>query len=97
MGDGAADHERRERDRGVVARAEDRDEKADARDVVADERDSAASLHSLLHEGDSAKALQARRAAAMDRSDSKSDRESAAKDRSQMSDHGGNDDHSGRR
>jgi hypothetical protein len=68
----------------ILADADDRDDQADARDSVAEARDKAASLHSFLHDGEYGPALQARRSAAVDRSDSKADRNSAAADRSDL-------------
>lgn len=77
----AADRDRRQ---NIVAAAEARDEKADDRDTRADERDGDADREAFLsssHYGDD---LPARRHAAMDRSHSRDDRLSAAKDRSDL-------------
>lgn len=77
----------------ILAAAEDRDSKAVTRDRLAEERERAAVLRDFLggqqhheyeqhHEG-----LPLRRTAAMDRSDSSTDRASAASDRARLSDH----------
>jgi len=76
--------DRREAMQRILADADQRDDQADARDSVAETRDTAASLHSFLHDGEYGPALQARRSAALDRSDSKTDRTSAAADRSEL-------------
>ena len=65
--------------------AAERDGQADARDSLANDRDRAASLESFLHDDDFSPGVRARRAAGMDRSDSKDDRASAADDRSRLS------------
>ena len=68
----------------ILADADERDDQADARDAVATTRDTAASLHSFLHDNEYGPALKARRSAAMDRAESKTDRTSAAADRSRL-------------
>ncbi len=68
----------------ILAAAEARDEQADARDTAARKRDSAASLHSFLNDDEYDATLKARRSAAMDRSDSRTDRDSSAEDRSRL-------------
>lgn len=75
-------------DEGVRADADTRDDRADERDVVADERERVASLDAFLHpDADHYVSLiKALRAAAIDRSEAKSDRASAAADRSRLSD-----------
>jgi hypothetical protein len=82
----AAEADRRERALHILADAEERDGQADARDAAATTRDTAAGLHSFLHdvEHDYGPALKARRSAAMDRTESKTDRASAAIDRSKL-------------
>jgi hypothetical protein len=72
----------------ILADADRRDDQADARDSVATTRDTAASLHAFLHDGEYGPALKARRSAAMDRSDSKTDRILAAADRSELAEDG---------
>ena len=69
----------------ILAAADERDNRAETRDRVADVRETAAGLHSFLHDEEYDAALQARRAAAMDRSDSKTDRTSGASDRAKLS------------
>ena len=82
--------EARESDRAqeteeILTAADERDGRAEMRDRVADERERAASLRSFLHDDEYAAALQTRRAAAMDRSHSKTDRISGASDRAKLS------------
>jgi hypothetical protein len=72
----------------ILGEADERDGLADARDSLANERDHAASLQSFLHEEDFAPGVRARRAAGLDRSDSKDDRTAAADDRSRLTDDG---------
>lgn len=83
----SADADRREATREILDSAEVRDEQAEARDATAGERDSAAGLRSFLQddEGEYDAALKARRAAARDRSDAHTDRDSSAVDRSKLS------------
>jgi len=69
---------------GILDDADDRDRHADDRDQAAEERDLAASLHSFLNDAEYDTGLRARRSAAMDRSDSQSDRDSSATDRSKL-------------
>ncbi len=68
----------------ILDAAEARDEQADARDTAARKRDSAASLHSFLNDDEYDATLKARRSEAMDRSDSRTDRDSSAEDRSRL-------------
>ena len=71
----------------VRADAERRDDYADARDAVADERERSASLDAFVRPNDQQDAaIKARRASAIDRSEAKSDRSSSAEDRSKLSD-----------
>jgi hypothetical protein len=80
--------DRRARAKHILADADRRDHRAEARDAAATTRDTEASLRSFLN--DSADeydpALKARRSAAIDRTDAKTDRASAAADRSELSD-----------
>jgi hypothetical protein len=80
--------ERVEETRAIMDAAAERDGQADARDSQADDRDQAASLESFLHDEDFSTGVKARRAAGMDRSDSKGDRASAADDRVRLSSDG---------
>jgi hypothetical protein len=82
----AVQADRRVRALRILAAADERDEQADERDVAATTRDTAAGLHSFLHDGehDYGPALKARRSAAIDRTESKTDRTSAAADRSEL-------------
>lgn len=70
--------------RGILANADERDIQADARDSLADSRDATASLNSFIHDEEFLAGLQARRSAALDRSDSKSDRVQGAADRTRL-------------
>lgn len=74
--------------RVVLADAVTRDLRAAERDARADERERAASLDSFIHpDADQYDAaIKARRASALDRSESKSDRSSSADDRSKLTD-----------
>jgi hypothetical protein len=78
--------DRMERAIRILAEADKRDDQADARDAAATTRDTAASLRSFLRDGEHeyGPALKARRSAAIDRTDSKTDRHSAATDRSEL-------------
>jgi hypothetical protein len=76
--------DRQQRDQGILADASQRDDQAEARDDVANERDRATSQHSFLHDDEYDAALQARRSSALDRMDSRTDRTSAATDRSRL-------------
>ena len=69
----------------ILHDAHARDADADARDILAEERDHAASLNSFLNDEDGSVGLQARRSAGLDRADSKDDRTSAADDRAKLS------------
>ena len=68
----------------VLKAADERDAHADARDVAAELRDGEASRRSFLSQGTEPQDLKARRSAAIDREDSKTDRSSAAADRSEL-------------
>lgn len=70
----------------ILADAATRDELADERDAVADERERATSLDAFLHpDADHYDTvIKVLRAAALDRSEAKSDRSSAANDRSKL-------------
>lgn len=70
----------------ILAAADERDERADLRDEEADAREQAASLDSFLHDPEYDATLKARRAAAIDRSYSKTDRAAGASDRANLSD-----------
>jgi hypothetical protein len=76
--------DRQERDQGILADARQRDDQAEARDDVANERDRSTSKHSFLHDDGYDAALKARRSSALDRMDSQTDRTSAATDRSRL-------------
>jgi hypothetical protein len=83
-----AQSDRRLQARRILADAAERDDQADARDSVATMRDTAAGLHSFINDSpeDFDPAFKARRSAAMDRSESKTDRAAAAADRSELTD-----------
>lgn len=69
----------------ILAGAAGRDEDADARDVIAADRDEVASRDAFVSErGDYGAALMARRSAALDRLDSKDDRTCSARDRANL-------------
>jgi hypothetical protein len=76
--------DRTEAAKSILADADERDDLADERDVAADKRDLRASLDCFLGDRDFDAALKARRSAAMDRLNSKVDRNSAAGDRSEL-------------
>jgi hypothetical protein len=63
----------------ILADADKRDHQAEARDAAAKARDTEASLRSFLHDSpdEYGPALKARRSAAIDRTDAKTDRTSA--------------------
>jgi len=82
----AVDADRKNRRDGILADAAARDEVADARDEAADRRDGEASLDAFLKDDTYTEHLPARRAAAQDRLYSKTDRDSAAHDRDQLTD-----------
>lgn len=86
---GASRKKRTTRTEGILADAHNRDDQANFRDVIADDRDRAASLQSFLHDEEYDAGNKARRAAALDRADSKADRASAAADRSELADDAG--------
>lgn len=65
----------------ILEDAKGRDDEATVRDAVADERDRAADLKAFTDPSGPYPGQGARRAAARDRADSKSDRESSAEDR----------------
>jgi hypothetical protein len=73
--------------KAILGDADERDGQADLRDALANERDKADSFRSFLHDDDFNPGIRARRAAGLDRSDSKHDRASAADDRSRLTDH----------
>lgn len=80
-----AQADRRVQEQLILAGAAERDDDADARDVLADKRDEAVSLHAFLaDEEDFGPALEARRSAAVDRLLSKTDRTSSAQDRADL-------------
>jgi hypothetical protein len=82
---GTTSDERRAQVQRVLDDADARDEQADVRDSVAADRDGAADRESFLDpDSDHNASLRARRSAAMDRSDSKDDRVSAADDRTEL-------------
>jgi hypothetical protein len=76
--------DRQDRDQGILADAQQRDNQAEARDDAANERDRSTSQHSFLHDDEYDAALKARRSSALDRMDSQTDRTSAASDRSRL-------------
>jgi hypothetical protein len=77
--------DRTEAARGILANADQRDERADDRDAVADKREKDASLVSFMEDADDyGSAHKARRSSAVDRSASKEDRASSADDRSEL-------------
>jgi hypothetical protein len=80
--------DRRHQAQRIMADAAERDDQADARDSVATTRDTAAGLLSFMNDSPEEfdPALKARRSAAMDRSESKTDRAAAAADRSELTD-----------
>jgi hypothetical protein len=81
--------DREEKVQQIIAAAEERDDEADVRDNLADKRDQAASLAAFLSTGHTYdETLKARRSAAADRLDSKNDRTSSARDRSELTDGG---------
>ena len=76
-----AQADRRVHEQQILAGAAERDDEADAPDVVADKRDQAVSLNAFLAgRDDFGPALEARRSAAVDRLSSKTDRTSSAQD-----------------
>ena len=75
----------------ILSAADERDDRAETRDRVADLRETAAGLHSFLHDKEYDAALRARRAAALDRADSKTDRTSGASDRVKLSERASED------
>ncbi len=77
--------ERAEHVEEILAAADERDERAAVRDEAADVREQAASLAASLRDPQYVASLKARRAAANDRSQSKSDRFEGALDRSKLS------------
>jgi hypothetical protein len=83
-----AQTDRRHQAQRILADAAERDDQADARDSVATTRDTAAGLHSFINDSPEEfdPAFKARRSAAMDRSESKTDRAAAAADRSELTD-----------
>lgn len=84
----AAQEARKQKERDILVAAEARDDLADARDADAERRDREADLRSFLHDqayGEDY--IQARRFAALDRAESRSDREWSARDRSELTGH----------
>ena len=79
--DGLVRARRGEKIQKILEDAKGRDDEATARDAVADERDRVADLKAFTDPNGAYPGQSARRAAARDRADSKSDRESAAEDR----------------
>jgi hypothetical protein len=75
---------REEQTQDLLAEAEVRDDRADDRDSIADQRDSTASLHSFLNDTRFEESHKARRSAAIDRLDAKTDRAASASDRSKL-------------
>ena len=84
----AAGADLKEEVQAILDDADERDRQADARDSQADDRDRADSFESFLHDKDFTPGARARRAAGIDRLDSKSDRASAADDRSRLTEDG---------
>jgi hypothetical protein len=80
----AAQTDREEHVRSILLRADERDGDADDRDSAADTRDATASLNSFLNDEEFPATFKARRLAALDRLDSKTDRTSSASDRSDL-------------
>lgn len=76
--------DRSENKRKILEDAEHRDRVSDARDVDADERENTASRAAFLSQKHSGHEPEVRRAAALDRRHSKSDRTSAAADRAEL-------------
>ena len=68
----------------ILVDADQRDEAATARDVVSNKREMAADLKAVLDRVESYAGLDARRAAALDRSHAKGDREASAQDRAEL-------------
>lgn len=80
----AAERDRKTAVRRILDDAERRDEVSDARDTDADDREVAASRAAFLDQRSRGVQPEVRRAAALDRIHSKSDRSSAATDRSEL-------------
>ncbi|WP_146215833.1 hypothetical protein [Cryobacterium arcticum] len=80
-------HASSEKNEKILADAECRDDQAELRDVESDKRSEAADLQAFLDTNSSYAGPGERRAAAVDRSHAKSDRESSAADRAQLSEH----------
>ncbi|WP_130176804.1 hypothetical protein [Cryobacterium sp. SO1] len=85
-------HAPSEKNEKILAHAERRDDQAELRDVESDKRSEAADLQAFLYTDSSYAGPGERRAAAVDRSHAKSDRESSAADRAQLSEHEANPD-----
>ncbi|POH67788.1 MULTISPECIES: hypothetical protein [Cryobacterium] len=81
-----------EKNEKILADAERRDDQAELRDVESDKRSEAADLQAFLDTDSSYAGPGERRAAAVDRNHAKSDRESSAADRAQLSEHETNPD-----
>lgn len=75
---------RRDKTNKILADADRRDDEATARDAVSDERAEEADRAAFLESGKKYPGHGERRAAALDRSHAKSDRESSAEDRAQL-------------
>ena len=81
----AAQEARKHKEYEILMAAEARDKEADARDAAAAKRDREADLRSFLcDQAYGVDYIQTRRFAALDRSESKSDRKAAAEDRSKL-------------
>ena len=82
---GDDDVSRTDRTRKILVDADRRDDKAAARDIVADERAQAADLEAFMDIGEEYAGHGERRAAALDRAHAKGDRQRSADDRAQLS------------
>ena len=68
----------------ILIDADQRDDAATARDVASDKRERAADLKAFLDQDEPYAGLNQRRAAALDRSRAKGDREASAQDRAEL-------------
>lgn len=75
----------REKTQKILVEADRRDDEADTRDAESDKRAEAADLHAFLNTSEPYFGHGERRAAALDRSHAKDDRESSAADRAELS------------
>jgi hypothetical protein len=82
---------RTDRTNKILVDADRRDDDATARDAVSDERERLADRRAFLDPGADYAGNGARRAAALDRADAKSDREYSAADRAQLTEGEGDD------